>query len=99
MPFKHRYSRDNHFERHGDEFSAKTADEYEKMAEKFMYGPLPPGVKECKRTDGVIVRFDPATAAFGTMSKDKRIYTYMLVMPPFGPGHTAESYFEHECKK
>jgi len=69
------------------------------MAETFMYGPLPPGVKECKRADGGIVRFDPAVAAFGTMSKDKRIYTYMLVLPPFDPGQTAESYFERACKK
>ena len=34
------------------EFAAKTADEYEKMAEKFMYDALPSGVKECRRSDG-----------------------------------------------
>ena len=81
------------------EFAAKTADEYEKMAEKFMYDALPSGVKECRRSDGGIVRFDPATAAFGTMSKERRIYTYMIVLPPYPDGKTAESYYVEACKK
>jgi hypothetical protein len=81
------------------EFAAKTADEYEKMAERFMYGALPSGTKECRRLDGGTVRFDPATAAFGTMSKDRHIYTYMIVLPPYPDGNTAESYYEEACKK
>ncbi|SPF53666.1 hypothetical protein SBA4_5790011 [Candidatus Sulfopaludibacter sp. SbA4] len=81
------------------EFGAKTADEYEKMAEKFMYEALPSGVKECRRSDGGIVRFDPTTAVFGTMSKEKRIYTYMVVLPPYPDGKTAESYYVEACKR
>lgn len=57
VTFKHRYSRDRHFDRHGTEFAAKTPDKYEKMAGKFKYDPLPSGVKECRRSDGGIVRF------------------------------------------
>jgi hypothetical protein len=49
--------------------------------------------------DGGTVRFDPATAAFGTMSKDRHIYTYMIVLPPYPDGNTAESYYEEACKK
>ncbi len=81
------------------EFGAKTADEYEKMAEKFMYDALPSGVKEYRRSDGGIVRFDPTTAVFGTMSKERRIYTYMVVLPPYPDGKTAESYYVEACKR
>ena len=99
VTFKHRYSRDRHFDRHGTEFAAKTPDEYEKMAGKFKYDPLPSGVKECRRSDGGIVRFDPRTAVFGTMSKERRIHTYMVVLPPYPDGKTAESYYVGACKK
>jgi pyocin large subunit-like protein len=81
------------------EFAAKTADEYEKMAENFMYSALPLGVKECRRSDGGIVRFDPTTSVFGTMSKEKRIYKYWVVSPPYPDGKTAESYYVEACKK
>ena len=81
------------------EFGAKTADEYEKMAENFMYDARPSGVKECRRLDGGIVRFDPTTAVFGTMSKERRIYTYMVVLPPYPDGKAAESYYVDACKR
>lgn len=81
------------------EFAAKTADEYEKMAETFMYGVLPLGAKECRRSDGGIVRFDPTTSVFGAMSKERRIFTYMIVLPPYPDGKTAESYYVEACKK
>ena len=69
------------------------------MAEVFMYGALPLGVKECRRSDGGIVRFNPTMAVFGTMSRDGLIYTYMVVLPPYPDGTTAESYYVAACKQ
>jgi len=40
VPFKHRYDLQRHFVRHGDEFGATTADEYARLADAFMMGPL-----------------------------------------------------------
>jgi len=36
VPFKHRHGLERHFVRHGDQFNAKTADEYERLADDFM---------------------------------------------------------------
>jgi len=54
---------------------------------------------ECKRSNGGIVRFDPATTAFGTKSNDGHIYTFMLIKPPYSDGLTPEKYFEKACKQ
>jgi hypothetical protein len=64
-----------------------------------MNGPRRDGVKECKRKNGDIVRFDPATTAFGTKGTNGSVYTYMLIKPPYNDGLTPEKYFEIACRK
>jgi hypothetical protein len=61
------------------EFAAETADEYEKMAENFMYGALPPGVKECRRSDGGIVRFAPTTSVRNHVQGKANLHVYGCV--------------------
>lgn len=100
MPFKNSFARDRHFERHGAEVGAKTADEYEKMAETFMAGPVKPGIRECFRVrDGALARFSPSTAEFGVASRSGEIYTYMLVLIPATSSDTPLAYFERDCRK
>ncbi len=100
MPFKHRFARDHHFERHGEEVSAKTADEYEKLADAFMTGPLRQGMRHCVRLrDGALIRFDPATSEYGVQNADGNINTFMLLVIPPTSTDTPAQYFERDCKK
>ena len=69
MPFKHRYDRERHFVRHGQQFSVGNADQYERLADQFLIGPVREGALECFRTNGDRVRFDPRTEEFGVLSR------------------------------
>jgi pyocin large subunit-like protein len=60
--------RDIHFRRHGHEFGVGTPDEYEQMADAFMFGPINADTHECigpngnrrKRMDYITVHFGAA---------------------------------------
>lgn len=49
VPFANVMKRDIHFQRHGREFGAATAVEYELMADAFMFGPTNADTRECIR--------------------------------------------------
>jgi RHS repeat-associated protein len=66
----------DHFERHGGDFGARTAAEYEQMADRFLTDPRPEGVLERVRPNGDVVRFDPSTDTFGVVSRDGTIRTF-----------------------
>jgi hypothetical protein len=51
MPFRDTHERDIHFDLHGHEFGAPTAEDYERMADEFMLGPMPIDARECFRPD------------------------------------------------
>lgn len=96
MPFKHDHALQRHFIRHGEEFQAGTADEYERLADEFLAGPLQVGAMECYRTSGDLVRFDPTTNEFGVLSKNGYVSTYLIHRSlPGGP--TGLQYFQYEC--
>lgn len=104
-----------HFVEHGSDFAVRDAKEYEEFADKFLGGAKPMHVLECIRKHGDILRFDPATDAFGVLGGDGRIRTfYRPVRCALVPGalrasvqaagrcHTKESnllYFQHECAR
>jgi hypothetical protein len=97
VPFKHRYDLKRHFVRHGEEFGTKTADEYERLADAFMMGPLRDGALECSR-DGDLVRFDPGTNEFGVLTTDGHIATFMVLRPLPSDPQTPLQYFQSNCK-
>ncbi|MDR6539780.1 DUF637 domain-containing protein, partial [Variovorax soli] len=66
----------DHFERHGGDFEARSATEYEARARQFLTGPKPDNVLEKNRPNGDVVRFNPATDEFGVISSDRKIRTY-----------------------
>jgi filamentous hemagglutinin len=66
----------DHFNRHGGDFGARTAAEYEAQANTFLNGPRGPGVLEKTRPNGDIVRYNPATDEFGVVKPDGTIRTY-----------------------
>lgn len=96
MPFKHRAALERHFIGHGEDFAVKTADEYERLAEAFMRGPLRDGARECFKRTGELVRFDPRTAEFGVLSQDGIVYTFMIARP--SSDQTPLQYFLSNCQ-
>jgi len=52
MPFANPLERATHFIRHGAQFGCTTEDEYEGLAEQFLFGPMDPSTKECIRPSG-----------------------------------------------
>lgn len=65
-----------HFGKHGAEVGAKSATEYEAMADDFMNGDRGIRLEKVRSTDGTIIRFDKDTGELG-MSKDGKVTTYM----------------------
>lgn len=49
VPFHSAMNRDIHFRRHGREFGATSPEEYESMADAFMFGPMDTDTHECVR--------------------------------------------------
>jgi hypothetical protein len=53
MPFFDQLDRDTHFLKHGHEFGATDALEYERMADAFMFDALEGDARECTRPGGI----------------------------------------------
>jgi filamentous hemagglutinin len=83
----------DHFERHSGDFGARTAAEYEQMADRFLTGPRPEGVLERVRPNGDVVRFDPSTDAFGVVSRDGTSRTFCRPDPAVHGRATNLEYF------
>ena len=73
--------RNRHFSAHGAEFGASNAQDYEKLADEFLGGVAASGVLENVRSRGDMVRYDPATEAFGVMDSTGIIRTYFKPVP------------------
>jgi filamentous hemagglutinin len=67
---------DDHFARHGGDFGAKNALEYQAQADRFLTVSKPAGVLEKVRPNGDVVRYNPATDEFGVISSGGSISTY-----------------------
>jgi len=67
---------DDHFARHGRDFGAKNAREYQAQADNFLTASKPAGVLEKSRPNGDIVRYNPGTHEFGVVSRGGSIRTY-----------------------
>lgn len=66
MPFANPLEKATHFMRHGAKFGCATEDEYEQMAEQFLFGPMDTLTKECVRPEGRDrLRFRPIARDFG----------------------------------
>jgi filamentous hemagglutinin len=73
---------EDHANRHGSDFGASTAAEYEQQANTFTNGPLGHGVLEKTRPNGDIIRYNDVTGEFGIAQPDGTIRTYYLPRTP-----------------
>jgi hypothetical protein len=53
MPFANAWERDIHYAKHGHEFGAADPAEYERLAERFMFGARAATTRECIRPRGL----------------------------------------------
>ena len=61
-PFADSEERADHFHKHGADFEAKNAKDYEAKADVFLLGPKSATALDYTRSQGDLVRFDPATS-------------------------------------
>ena len=94
--FRKDEDRARHFYKRGVDFGCVTSEQYERMADEFLGGPLPPGAAECTRSGGALVRYNEATREFGVLHADGFIATY-LRLP--GPVDYCRRYFADNCKR
>jgi len=104
-----------HFRKHGGDFGASNAINYEQMADSFLGGNRQEGVHECVRLCGARLRYDPSSEEYGVLDAQATIRTYFKPVPcsqvPFhereatrqsGRCHIYASnliYFKLECQK
>jgi pyocin large subunit-like protein len=88
--FRSRERLEEHFQKHGAEFRAATADDYLHMAQELRDRPAGGDVLELVRADGVVSRFDRTTGAFLAFDADGTIRTF------FHP-NDGERYFERQA--
>jgi hypothetical protein len=102
MPFANDMERELHFWKHGEEFGAVDAMDYERMADGFLYDPLTGNVHECNRTNGRDrVRFDFGTYIEGVAClRPDFIRTFFVVSLGLVNRHGGPTgYFAHECNR
>jgi hypothetical protein len=90
--FRSRERLEQHFQKHGGEFHAASAEEYLRLAQALRDRPAGGDVLELKRSDGVISRFDRASGAFLAFNADGTIRTF------FRP-NDGERYFERQASR
>lgn len=104
MPFANSFERDLHFTKHGHKFGARDAQEYEMLADTFMYGPLDQDTRECIRPGAIDrVRFGFGTHYEGVarmIPLPEVIRTFYPVKQTAIARHGGESgYFDFECER
>jgi hypothetical protein len=90
--FRSRERLEEHFQKHGREFSAATAEDYLHLAQALRDRPVGGDVRELVRPDGVVSRFDRASGAFLAFGPDGVIRTF------FRP-NDGERYFERQASR
>lgn len=100
-PFDREYLLE-HFNRHGADFGAATPEEYEAMADEFMYGERLAETRECTRPRPVprmICRYSTETEEYGVKREGEYLVTYFIPVP--GDDHRFQTnleYYRHKCK-
>jgi len=90
--FRSRERLEEHFQKHGAEFHAASADEYLRLAQSMRDRAAGGDVLELVRADGTVSRFDRATGAFLAFDADGVIRTF------FRP-NDGERYFQRQADR
>jgi pyocin large subunit-like protein len=66
----------DHFDRHGADFNAKSPEDYARLAWEFLQRAKATGLPAKVEDDGVLRIFDPKTRAFAAYNKDGTTKTF-----------------------
>lgn len=100
MPFENEFERDTHFAKHGHEFGIATAEEYEQVADAFMFGTIEADARECIRPQGTDrLRFGFFTHRLGVAcTQPEFIKTFHIVRRRTVLSHRdSAGYFAWQC--
>ena len=100
MPFENDWERDTHFVKHGQEFGAVSAEEYERMADAFMFNAIEFDARECIRPQCEDrIRFGFTTYRLGVACLAPQfIRTFHVVRPRTVRSHRdSAGYFSWQC--
>ena len=76
--FRSRRQFEEHYQKHGAEFGAITAQEYLRLAQALRDAPAGGPILEAGRPDGVISKFDKGRGYFGAYNPDRTIRTFFI---------------------
>jgi hypothetical protein len=100
VPFPNAYERAIHFKKHGKEFGAPDEFVYERMADRFLFGPMVLGTQQCIRPNGNDrVRFSFTSSDFGVAAGlPESVRTFYKVNRPIVQKHGGTAgFFACEC--
>jgi pyocin large subunit-like protein len=90
--FRSRAQFNEHFQKHGAEFGRVTQQEYLRAAQTLRDAQVGGAIKELRRADGTVSRFDRASGAFIAVNADGTIRTF------FKP-NDGEAYFRRQASR
>lgn len=101
MPvFRTSEHRRKHFRKHGAEFGATSAGQYELLASAFLTSPLNSNSEDCTRPrDNDYIRYDRSAVEIAVESFDGFIKTYFKPDPITHGFSTNRDYFLCECNQ
>ena len=90
--FHSRRQLNEHFAKHGADFTPMTVQQYLRAAQALRDAPVGGAIEEIRRADGTTSRYDRATGAFLAFSADGTIRTF------FKPNN-GETYFRRQAQR
>lgn len=102
VPFANALELGIHFKKHGYKFGHQTADEYERAADAFMFGPMESNTLQCLRPNGrKRCRMETALVHFGVAVVGRKL---LITFYPPSPGTVASHggvtlYFADQCAR
>ena len=102
VPFENARERAIHFAKHGHKFQSVDELDYERMADLFMYGTMPPDVQQCHRPHGRDrLRIEHTTAHFGVACV---VPSFVRTFYPASAGMLSKrggthGFFQAECNR
>ena len=98
VPFECRQDLLDHFSAHGHEFGVSIEQDYERLAEAFMFGTRGANVEECFRPQGGFARYDTVTQEYGTVDRRGFLSTYFIANPAIHGYRDNLTYFRARCR-
>jgi len=90
--FRSRRQFEEHFQKHGSEFGAITAQEYLRLAQALRDAPVGGSILQAARADGVVSKFDKSHTYFGAYDADGTIRTFFIP-------NDGERYFRRQSRR